>query len=252
MMEFKNRIKKLREDKGLSQQAVADSIYVSRSAVAKWENGLGLPSKESLRLLSEFFNVEEQELLKEQNYEKELVSKNIKISKMKLWIGLSSSVIVVLIISIIALGYINKAAGNNHLIYNDIPVVTINHEETNYYQIGSEYKIDGNGDLNRVDYALNCPGTDAFAVMNLITASDIYQINVESTSNIIGEFYYLNQDYSLAEETSGWTLVQLHNLNIENDGTFSVGDSSFSYIVIVLYTEFPDLRVNYYFIIDLR
>ena len=45
MLEFKDKIKELREEKGLSQQAVADSIYVSRSAVAKWENRLSLTSK---------------------------------------------------------------------------------------------------------------------------------------------------------------------------------------------------------------
>ena len=54
MMGFKDKIKELRQEKGLSQQAVADSIYVSRSAVAKWENGLGLPSKESLSFYLNF------------------------------------------------------------------------------------------------------------------------------------------------------------------------------------------------------
>ena len=114
MLEFKDKIKELREEKGLSQQAVADSIYVSRSAVAKWENGLGLPSKESLRLLSEFYNVEEKDLLKEQIYEKELVSKNIKINRMKLTIFISCGIIGVLVLWTVILGFTNKGTGNNH------------------------------------------------------------------------------------------------------------------------------------------
>ena len=47
-MEFKDRLKKLRKEKAISQQELANAIYVSRSAVAKWENGLGLPNPESM------------------------------------------------------------------------------------------------------------------------------------------------------------------------------------------------------------
>lgn len=252
MMGFKDKIKELREEKGISQQAVADSIYVSRSAVAKWENGLGLPSKESLRLLSEFYNIEEKDLLKEQIYEKELVSKNIKINRMKLSIFLSCGIIGALILSMVILGFTNKGAGNNHLLYNSIPVVTINNEEITYSEIGSEYKIDSKGDLRRYDYAMDFPGIEAYESMNLVDVNDTYQINVENTSNIIGEYYYLNEDYTFAEETNGWTLIQLHNLDIDNEGVFNFGDTSFPFIVFVLYVEFPDLSVNYYFMIDLR
>lgn len=58
-MEFKNKLKELRKQKGISQQALADAIFVSRSAVAKWENGLGYPSQDSLDALTGFFGVEE-------------------------------------------------------------------------------------------------------------------------------------------------------------------------------------------------
>ena len=58
-MEFKEKLKSLRKENGLSQQALADAIFVSRSAVAKWENGLGFPSEESLLALQEYFGVPE-------------------------------------------------------------------------------------------------------------------------------------------------------------------------------------------------
>lgn len=250
-MEFKDRIKELRLERGLSQQALADGIYISRSAIAKWENGLGLPSKESLRLLSEFFSIEEQELLKEHNYEKELVSKNIKINRMKLWIRLSCVAMVVLIIAVIVLGYIYQAEEENHLIYNEIPVVSINGEEISFYQIGYEYKMDGYGHLKRYDYALNFPAMNVYPNMNLIGKSDLFQINVTNLIGITGNYYYLNEDYSLAEETTGWTLVKLNDLNIGNQGTFTIKAYSYYYVVVVLYCEFPDLSVNYYFMIDL-
>ena len=56
-MEFKDKIKTLRHDKGISQQALADAIFVSRSAVAKWENGLGFPSDDSMAALTAYFGV---------------------------------------------------------------------------------------------------------------------------------------------------------------------------------------------------
>lgn len=252
MMGFRDKIKELREEKGLSQQAVADSIYVSRSAVAKWENGLGLPSKESLRLLSEFYNIDENDLLKEQIYEKELVSKNIKINRMKLSIFLSFGVIGVLVLTMVILGFTINGVGNNHLLYNSIPVVTINNEEIIYSEISSEYKINSNGDFRRYDYAMELPGIIEYQNMNLIGTSSTYKISVENTSNIIGQYYYLDDDYSFAEETSGWALIQLHDLDIDDNGTFSIENKSFSYMVIVIYAEFPDLKVNYYFLIDLR
>lgn len=54
-MEFKDKLKALRKMKGISQQALADAIFVSRSAVAKWENGLGFPSEASMAALQEYF-----------------------------------------------------------------------------------------------------------------------------------------------------------------------------------------------------
>ena len=44
-MEFRERLKKLREERKLSQSGLARQIYVSRSAVAKRENGSGFPGK---------------------------------------------------------------------------------------------------------------------------------------------------------------------------------------------------------------
>ena len=51
-MEFKDKLKQFRAEKGLTQSQLADLLYVSRSTVAKWENGLGLPNPESSRWTS--------------------------------------------------------------------------------------------------------------------------------------------------------------------------------------------------------
>lgn len=58
-MEFKDKLKKLRTEKGLSQQALGDAIHVSRSAIAKWENGLGYPSRDCFEALMAYFKVDD-------------------------------------------------------------------------------------------------------------------------------------------------------------------------------------------------
>ncbi len=57
-MAFADQLKALRKERGLSQQALADAVFVSRSAVAKWENGLGLPGGDCYAALLAFFDVD--------------------------------------------------------------------------------------------------------------------------------------------------------------------------------------------------
>ena len=57
-MEFKDKLKKLRIEAGLSQEALADIVHVSRSAIAKYENGGGKPSEETLKLIADYFKVD--------------------------------------------------------------------------------------------------------------------------------------------------------------------------------------------------
>ena len=65
-MDFSEKLRELRQDKGVTQVALAQAIFVSRSSVAKWENGLGLPGEDSLNRLCEYFCVTPQELLPNQ------------------------------------------------------------------------------------------------------------------------------------------------------------------------------------------
>lgn len=56
-MDTKDIIFELRTKKGLSQDELAEKIFVTRQAVSRWENGETIPNTETLKLLSEFFNV---------------------------------------------------------------------------------------------------------------------------------------------------------------------------------------------------
>lgn len=54
----------LRQERKLSQRQLAEKLNVTRQAISKWENGLRLPSPEILIVLSEFFEVSINEILK--------------------------------------------------------------------------------------------------------------------------------------------------------------------------------------------
>jgi len=62
-MEFHEKLQELRKQKGLTQEELARALYVSRTAVSKWESGRGYPSIDSLKAISKFFAISIDELL---------------------------------------------------------------------------------------------------------------------------------------------------------------------------------------------
>ncbi|MBS7369638.1 MAG: helix-turn-helix domain-containing protein [Oscillospiraceae bacterium] len=56
-METKDVILKLRTQNGLSQDELAERVFVTRQAVSRWETGETVPNTETLKLLSELFDV---------------------------------------------------------------------------------------------------------------------------------------------------------------------------------------------------
>ena len=62
-MEFNEKLQELRKQKGLTQEELAKALFVSRTAVSKWEAGRGYPSIDSLKAISAFFSVSVDQLL---------------------------------------------------------------------------------------------------------------------------------------------------------------------------------------------
>ena len=62
-MEFGEKLRQLRKSRGLTQEELADALYVSRTAVSKWESGRGYPGIDSLKEISGFFTVSIDDLL---------------------------------------------------------------------------------------------------------------------------------------------------------------------------------------------
>ena len=62
-MEFNKKLQVLRRQKGLTQEELAEALYVSRAAVSKWESGRGYPNIDSLKAIAKLFSVTVDELL---------------------------------------------------------------------------------------------------------------------------------------------------------------------------------------------
>ncbi len=62
-MEFNEKLQELRKRKGITQEELAEALFVSRTAISKWESGRGYPNIDSLKAISKFFSVSIDELI---------------------------------------------------------------------------------------------------------------------------------------------------------------------------------------------
>ena len=62
-MELNEKLQELRKQKGLTQEELAQALYVSRTAISKWELGRGYPNIDSLKAIAQFFSVSIDDLL---------------------------------------------------------------------------------------------------------------------------------------------------------------------------------------------
>ncbi len=79
-LEFNEKLQELRKQKGLTQEELAEILFVSRTAISKWESGRGYPNIDSLKAIAEFFNITIDEFLSS----KELLSIAQKDSEIKI------------------------------------------------------------------------------------------------------------------------------------------------------------------------
>ena len=63
LMELNEKLQELRKQKRLTQEELAEALYVSRTAISKWESGRGYPSIDSLKEIAKYFSVTIDELL---------------------------------------------------------------------------------------------------------------------------------------------------------------------------------------------
>ena len=82
-MKFSEKLKQLRNSNNFTQDDLAEKIFVTRTAVSKWETDNGYPSIQSLKLLAEMFNTTIDELISEEDMKikEDLELKNSKINQ---------------------------------------------------------------------------------------------------------------------------------------------------------------------------
>ena len=110
-MEFNEKLQRLRIGKNLTQEQLAKQLYVSRTAVSKWESGKGYPNIESLKCISKFFSITIDELLSSEELINLAETENY--SNIKRIYNIISGMIDVLVVGLIVLPIYGESRGNN-------------------------------------------------------------------------------------------------------------------------------------------
>ena len=142
-MEFKDKLKELRLANGLTQEALAYQLKVSRSTIAKWEAGLGMPLDYSIEELCKVFNCTKDELFPNKTSEILLVNKNIKINKKNILIG-TLITLLFLVILIVSISFTSKTVKKNNIDKHIPKCSEFTLYEKNGYPITNEYCLQVN------------------------------------------------------------------------------------------------------------
>lgn len=99
-MEFKDNLKQLRTKQGLTQAQLAEKLFVSRSTVAKWENGLGFPHPDMMAQLEQLFGIGAQDLATKEP-EIVITEKNRKLRLIGQILGWGAVIAVLILMSVL-------------------------------------------------------------------------------------------------------------------------------------------------------
>ena len=102
-MELGNQIKHYRNEKGLSQEELAERVYVTRQTISNWENNKNYPDINSIVLLSEIFEISIDNLIKGdlEKMKKEINSEEVK--KLNFYSLMMAILMIAAIISLVPL-----------------------------------------------------------------------------------------------------------------------------------------------------
>lgn len=119
-------IKQLREDKGWTQEELANKLFIVRETVSKWERGKRVPEIETLKQLAEVLNVSIEEILAGERSPKENITLELYKNHYKLKKQLKLAFTYMFLILLLFLGYyfINQ--------YNSTSIYTLSAENENF------------------------------------------------------------------------------------------------------------------------
>ncbi|MBH5319443.1 helix-turn-helix transcriptional regulator [Paenibacillus sp. GSMTC-2017] len=119
-MIFGEKLKTERNNKGWSQEELAEKLFVSRQSVSKWENGQNYPSIEILIKVSDLFEVTIDELLRsDANLTNKVIKDSRKLAYPRLKLFFDVFVLVGLVLLVIKLGVLllNKVTTMDITLY---------------------------------------------------------------------------------------------------------------------------------------
>ena len=221
MNDFSAVLKDLRRKKGLSQEALGKMIHVSRSSIAKYENGLGLPSDDVIEALCQYFEIDRDDLFPKHDLVNIIVNKNKRIRLQS--IGLIS-LISLFVFGATAIGIIDQfnrmGRAGGMLIVNGqslskMPSETPKYFTTSDHQFGylNTYKNDSN------EFILQPSG-------------EIWSVN--GIPDIFMGFYN-SSDISLYVYTTPNHIVKLENGTIADNGKYcfnTFGYGGYNFLIV--------------------
>ena len=216
-------LKKLREDRGLTQEQLGEIINVSRSLISKWENGNKMPAVECLQALSKFYDITIDEIIfgerktKENALEIDSLSATIITDshrKFDLACKAFSGVILILLFIIFGAYFILNynayklysvgAKGENFDVKNTLMFITKNES---YIQFGNITDSDGD-DTTYDGYKFYALDGDKKIVLSNREDGDIVR-NIDDTDNLgCGAFNaYINEIQEITDVNANYHYV---------------------------------------------
>ena len=231
MKEFSHILKELRNKKGLSQEALGRIINVSRSAIAKYENGLGLPSEDVINALCNYFNVDKDYLFPKENLEEIIVSKNKKIQFQKIAIVISACfVFLTAFIGLINIIPSPASSGGLEVInakeLEQTPTNQIKFFKYNEYEFG--YKNIHKNDNN--EFILK-PGGELWSLDGMI-------------DHLMG--YYNGENTELYFYTHALNKVKVEYVSITSEGKYcyDTPEYKFGYNFVIINNTLDDINIR--------
>ena len=133
IVEFNEKLQRLRIGKNLTQEQLAKQLYVSRTAVSKWESGKGYPNIESLKCISKFFSITIDELLSSEELINLAETENY--SNIKRIYNIISGMIDVLVVGLIVLPIYGESRGNNVYHVNLLSITDLSKIDIGIYWV---------------------------------------------------------------------------------------------------------------------
>ncbi len=228
---FKDKLKELRKHRNLTQEELAKELYVTRSAVAKWEQGRGLPEEETLHRLCDLFQITENELMAKEEPIQMIEKMD---NNRKKYVSVILSLIMVFVIGAAsAIWYITSQEPKNGLKKNQ------------FFQSKTLSKYS----LNTLS-PIQTDGSDAY--LSIVDNEERnYYCNVESqeVADQYASYVFSYLQNSLDVSFIGYSIDPMNESNIERfSKRYVKGSSSFDDYLNIEGESFKEHSYNFYYV----